>query len=396
MSNRSNQKVEKNTAKIRATMRATDRESPVWIFMCGLHETGPPLCKKESQILAEKNAYGTHAHLEFERREEKCSGPKVDTHQNGLCLREANYISASSLTSDVRVICPHKTRSAAAAVGFRSPLSLIPTGESGGSGDLRLSSSLSSIREVQEQRDLGDKPEKPISSDSSSEDDSDEEKNEKPGTEVDQQSILVLMTNTADPTAPPMETFIEDHEDYDGQRCSDTTARISRPGFTGPNSQMVIGKVKDFVVPRKEKPAGEDRDEQDPMENNSVRTNTMSLTEVEGTNFLSLPLFYVPTASPALPTSLTGDSSDEPREIAANQKAAATAVADPQPRPADFTAQYLGFIFLLKGTDTAVKVDKNVTAADALANYRVIEPHYGCYRVFQAKNGYLCPAGEIL
>ncbi|KAK7001083.1 hypothetical protein R3P38DRAFT_2796120 [Favolaschia claudopus] len=394
MSNRSNQKVEENTAKIRATMRAADRESPVWIFMCGLHETGPPLCKKESPILAEKNAYGTHAHLEFERREESAVDRKWTLTRMDFAFEK---LTTFSLTSDVRVICPHKTRSAAAAVGFRSPLSLIPTGESGGSGDLRLSSSLSSIGEVQEQRDLGDKPEKPISSDSSSEDDSDEEKNEKPGTEVDQQSILVLMTNTADPTAPPMETFIAHMKITKTTTASaDTTARISRPGFTGPNSQMVIGKVKDFVVPRKEKPAGEDRDEQDPMENNSVRTNTMSLTEVEGTNFLSLPLFYVPTASPALPTSLTGDSSDEPREIAANQKAAATAVADPQPRPGDFTAQYLRFIFLLKGTDTAVKVDKNVTAADALANYRVIEPHYGCYRVFQAKNGYLCPAGEIL
>ncbi|KAK6987786.1 hypothetical protein R3P38DRAFT_3229947 [Favolaschia claudopus] len=244
------------------------------------------------------------------------------------------------------------------------------------------------------------------------------------------------MTNTADPTAPPMETFI-DHmkitkttaasgavrREVDLRdvlpvvlanmspitvRATDTTARISRPGFTGPNSQMVIGKVKDFVVPRKEKPAGEDRDEQDPMENKSVRTNTMSLTEVEVTDFLSLPLFYVPTgksqaqasnaasSSSALPTSLTGDSSDKPREIAANQKAAATAVADLQPRPGDFTAQYLRFIFLLRGTDTAVKVDKNVTAADALANYRVIEPHYGCYRVFQAKNGYLCPADYIV
>ncbi|KAK6987780.1 hypothetical protein R3P38DRAFT_2805259 [Favolaschia claudopus] len=105
---------------------------------------------------------------------------------------------------------------------------------------------------------------------------------------------------------------------------------------------MVIGKVKGFV-----KPAGEDRDEQDPIENNSVRTNTMSLTEVEGTDFLSLSLFYAPTgksqaqasnaasSSSALPTSLTGDSSDKPREIAANQKAAATAVADPQPRPGE-------------------------------------------------------------
>ncbi|KAK7002148.1 hypothetical protein R3P38DRAFT_3215991 [Favolaschia claudopus] len=98
------------------------------------------------------------------------------------------------------------------------------------------------------------------------------------------------------------------------------------------------------------------------------------------------------SSSSALPTSLTGDSSDEPREIAANQKAAATAVADPQPRPGDFTAQYLRFIFLLKGTDTAVKVDKNVTAADALANYRVIEASLWMLSCVSGENGYLCPA----
>ncbi|KAK7002090.1 hypothetical protein R3P38DRAFT_2795095 [Favolaschia claudopus] len=333
--------------------------------------------KRESDLGRE---YGTHAHLEFERREEKCSGPKVDTHQNGLCLREANYILSGM------------------AHGRRRPPSVfeVPSGLSFQQaslekrGGLRLSSSLFSIGEVQEQRDLGNTPEKPISSDSSSEDDSDEEKNEKPGNEVDQQSnflnrpsVLVLMTNTADPTAPPMETFIDHMKITKTTTASGAVRRevdlrdvlpvvlANMSPITG--TQMVIGKVKGFV-----KPAGEDRDEQDPIENNSVRTNTMSLTEVEGTDFLSLSLFYAPTgksqaqasnaasSSSALPTSLTGDSNDKPREIAANQKAAATAVADPQPRPGEFTAQYLRFIFLLKGTDTAVKVDKNVTAADAL------------------------------
>ncbi|KAK7014536.1 hypothetical protein R3P38DRAFT_3205400 [Favolaschia claudopus] len=230
------------------------------------------------------------------------------------------------------------------------------------------------------------------------------------------------MTNTADPTAPPMETFIGHmkitkttaasgavRREVDLRdvlpvvlanmspitvRATDTTARISRPGFTGPNSQMVIGKVKDFVVPRKEKPAGEDRDEQDPMENKSVRTNTMSLTEVEVTDFLSLLLFYVLTgksqaqasnaasSSSALPTSLTGDSSDKPREIAANQKAAATAVADLQPRPGDFIK--------IHGTIPQIYFPSQGHG------YRRQEPHYGCYRVFQAKNGYLCPADYIV
>ncbi|KAK7026971.1 hypothetical protein R3P38DRAFT_3524541 [Favolaschia claudopus] len=181
----------------------------------------------------------------------------------------------------------------------------------------------------------------------------------------------------------------------------DLSGKISRPGFSA-HSKMVLGKVKDFVLPRQ--PDNTGGEEEEGYEQLKARVNIASLDIDRENEFFSYSLFFQPSEqtgeksssahagpSTAPVTSLTGAGSDRPKDIANARKNSSLQSAAPE--SLIITDQSLEFIRLLaRATDTLVKkIVRSDTAADALVNFREFDTYFQKFKEFTyGKSGYLC------
>ncbi|KAK7033845.1 hypothetical protein R3P38DRAFT_737982 [Favolaschia claudopus] len=245
-------------------------------------------------------------------------------------------------------------------------------------------------------------------------------------TEVIKRIVLLKVINAADPNAAVNETFVHGvnitkttttsgaiRHELDLREVvpialanpnmspvkNDRSGKISRPGFSEPNSKMVIGKIRDFVDdPQQESNAEESNEVDEEYRRTATRMNTLTVNEDEQNGFFSCGVFYEPTSNSSSrpggsqvvppPTSLTGAGSDRPKDIANNRHAVS---AQSKPTPGPHTAQYHLFLRLLVRHEKTLTLVKNNTGADALANYRIFDPFLQLFAEFGTKSGYLVP-----
>ncbi|KAK6995671.1 hypothetical protein R3P38DRAFT_2800846 [Favolaschia claudopus] len=277
---------------------------------------------------------------------------------------------------------------------------------------------------------------------SSNEDDhqSDEGESDKPkgkqGTVVNKGLVLLKITNSADPSADIMETFVPDmnivkttttngrvrHEtdlrdllatalqsddmspvkslsssflsdhitEYE---LEDLPSKILRPGFSAVNSKLLVGKVQKFVLPA-EPGEGETEGGREGYESMDSRVNTVALDLDEERGFFRCSVFSQPSskstaqssgpsaAAVSVPvTSLTGAGSDRPQEIANARK---TVMLQPTYRPLPATDNP-------SSSFASWGVVTNKKAQNVVDNFRVIDGYFVKFAPFSYKRqGYVC------